>query len=158
MSSKSITFLNSGAKLRKVKRITKEHRSFFCQDSAFSSFYHAFHLPFPFILILSTSARTASPLPADSESARRGLPFSINGTDGCHTNAFRNDPPVVPFLPGMPMYKGLSHGRVTRFSLPSPSRFQSQGSHGRARPQKREGDGSDIHLPSRASNALYIGL
>ena len=139
MSSKSITFLNSGAKLRKVKRITKEHRSFFAKTAEFSSFYHAFHLPFTFILILSTSARTASPLPADSESARHGLPFSINGTRRCHTNAFRNVPPLVPFLLGTPMYKGLSHGRVARFSLPSPSRFQSQGSQREGDPQKKGG-------------------
>ena len=89
--------------------------------------------------LISPSRRTASPKPTDSESARHGLPFCINGTDGCHTNEFRNVPPLVPFLLGMPINKGLSHGRATRFSLPSPSRFQSPGSHGRAHPQKREG-------------------
>jgi len=89
--------------------------------------------------LISPSRRTASPKPTDSKSARHGLTFSINGTRCCHTNEFRNVPPLVPFLLGMPINKGLSHGRATRFSLPSPSRFQSQGPQREGAPSKKGG-------------------
>ena len=82
-----------------------------------------------------------------------------------------------------PMYKGLEAREGHSFSLTSPSHFWNStltwiihgdlflmsatqhtlghlGKEGRVRvrAQKREGDVSDIHSHSRASNPLYIGL
>ena len=73
-----------------------------------------------------------------------------------------NIPHILTFSSEMPMYKGLRHVRDIRFSLTSPSHFSL-----RALPSyenvsewdpKSEGNVRVNGLPSRPSNALYIGL
>ncbi len=73
--------------------------------------------------------RTVSPKPSDWAPGLIGLVARCR-RNSCEpaweckkTNEFENVPPFLPFLPEMPMYRGLKNGRDMLFSLPSPSRF-----------------------------------
>ena len=126
----------------------------------------------------SPSRRTASPNGSDWESEAYGLIVTIN-TPSCFPitqgyfsirvpyssisvpysarkkvfSAFY--PPFLPFSLGTPLFTGVRRREGKQISLPSrvPC-FQN----GREWTKKREGNGRDNHSPSRASNALYIGI